>query len=428
MSPVAGVIPGRQGAPTLSRRRGFRAGWTQHTGADSLPDSTNRRSSQFLQRLELLLKIRAAVLHEMEKPRPYATSRPLVIEELDLAPPGDGEVLVRIRAAGLCHSDLSTINGDRPRQMPMALGHEAAGEVVEIGAGVKDLAVGDHVILVFVPSCGHCIPCAEGRPALCEPGAKANGAGTLLSGGMRLSKGGKTIHHHIGVSAFADYAVVARESAIKIERSLAFEEAALFGCAVITGAGAVINTARMPAGSSAAVVGLGGVGLMSMLAARLAGARTIVAIDMLDDKLALAQQLGATHTANARDPDCAEQVRDLTGGGVDFAFEMASSVKALELAYKITRRGGTTVTGSLPHPTHTMWLPATNLVAEERTLKGSYVGSCVPQRDIPRFISLYQQGLLPVDRLMSERITLDQINEGFDRLADGGSVRQIVVP
>lgn len=373
------------------------------------------------------MKTRAAVLYEMEKPRPYAVSRPLVIEELDLAPPGPGEVLVRIRAAGLCHSDLSTINGDRPRQMPMALGHEAAGEVVEVGANVKDLAVGDRVILVFVPSCGHCIPCAEGRPALCEPGARSNGAGTLLSGDIRLSKDGKRIHHHIGVSAFAEYAVVARESIVKIDKSLPFEEAALFGCAVITGAGAVINTAKVPAGSSAAIVGLGGVGLVSMLALRLSGCRTIVAIDMLDDKLDLARQLGATHAINARDPKCAEHVRDLTGGGVDYAFEMASSVKALELAYRITRRGGTTVTGSLPHPTHTFALPATNLVAEERTLKGSYVGSCVPARDIPRFIALYQQGLLPVDRLMSERIGLDEINEGFDRLADGGTVRQIVV-
>ncbi len=374
------------------------------------------------------MKTRAAVLYEMEKPRPYAISRPLVIEELELSPPGPGEILVRIRAAGLCHSDLSTINGDRPRQMPMALGHEAAGEVVELGAGVKDLAVGDHVILVFVPSCGHCLPCMEGRPALCEPGAKSNGAGTLLGGTMHLSKANTPIFHHIGVSAFADYAVVARESAVKIDRSLPFEEAALFGCAVITGAGAVINTAKVPPGTTAAVVGLGGVGLMSMLAARLSGCRTVIAIDMLDDKLALAKQLGATHTLNARDPKCAEAVRDLTGGGVDFAFEMASSVKALELAYRITRRGGTTVTGSLPHPSHTMALPATNLVAEERTLKGSYVGSCVPQRDIPRFIALYQQGMLPVDRLMSERIGFDDINLGFDRLAEGGSVRQILVP
>lgn len=374
------------------------------------------------------MKTRAAVLTAMEKPRPYAVSKPLVVQELDLDPPGHGEVLVRIKAAGLCHSDLSTINGDRPRQMPMALGHEAAGEVIECGPGVRDLKVGDHVILVFVPSCGHCIPCAEGRPALCEPGFKANGAGTLLSGGIRLKHNGQTVYHHIGVSAFADYAVVAQESAIKIDKSLAFEEAALFGCAVITGAGAVINTAKMPAGSSAAIVGLGGVGLVSMMAAKLAGARTIVAVDMLDDKLKLAKQLGATHVVNARDPNCVEHIKDVTQGGVDFAFEMASSIKALELAYKITRRGGTTVTASLPHPTHTMALPGTNLVAEERTIKGSYVGSCVPMRDIPRFIALYQQGQLPVDRLMSERVGFDQMNEAFDKLADGGTVRQILIP
>jgi alcohol dehydrogenase len=374
------------------------------------------------------MKTRAAVITEMEKPRPYATSRPMVIEELDLDPPGEGEILIKIHAAGLCHSDLSTVNGDRPRQMPMVLGHEAAGEVMELGAGVKDLKVGDHVILVFVPSCGHCMPCMEGRPALCEPGAKSNASGTLLSGETRLRRNGKPVHHHVGVSAFAEYAVISRQSAVKIDRSLPYEEAALFGCAVITGAGAVINTAKVPPGTTAAIVGLGGVGLMSMLAAKLSGCRQIVAIDMLDDKLKLAKQLGATHTVNARDPNCIEQVKDLTQGGVDFAFEMASSVKALELAYKITRRGGTTVTGSLPHPTHTMALPATNLVAEERTVKGSYVGSCIPTRDIPRFIALYQQGLLPVDRLMSERIKLDEINEGFDKLADGGTVRQILLP
>jgi alcohol dehydrogenase len=374
------------------------------------------------------MKTRAAVLHEMQKPRPYATSQPLVIEELDLDPPGEGEVLIRIRAAGLCHSDLSTVNGDRPRAMPMVLGHEAAGEVVELGAGVRDLKIGDHVILVFVPSCGHCSPCNEGRPALCEPGAKANGAGTLLSGATRLRRNGKPVNHHVGVSAFAEYAVVARQSLVKIDSTLPYEEAALFGCAVITGAGAVINTAQVKAGASVAVVGLGGVGLMAMLAARLAGCRQIIAIDTLEDKLKLARQLGATHMVNATAPDAVEQVRDLSGGGVEYAFEMASSVKALDLAYKVTRRGGMTVTASLPHPTHTVSIPASQLTAEERTLKGSYVGSCVPQRDIPRFISLYQQGLLPVDRLMSERIGLKDINIGFDRLADGATVRQILVP
>ncbi len=374
------------------------------------------------------MKTRAAVLHEMMQPRPYAQSKPMVIEELDLDPPGPGEVMLRIRAAGLCHSDLSTINGDRPRAMPMVLGHEAAGEVVEVGPGGSDLKVGDHVIVVFVPSCGHCNPCQEGRPALCEPGAKANAAGTLTSGAIRLKRNGKPVFHHVGVSAFSEYAVLARGSLVKIDKSLPFEAAALFGCAVVTGAGAVINTAKVQPGTSTAIVGLGGVGLMSMLALRLSGARQIIAIDMIDDKLKLAKQLGATHTFRAGDPTIVEQVKDISAGGVDFAFGMASSVKALELAYKITRRGGTTVTASLPHPSHQMQVPASNFVAEERTLKGSYVGGCVPSRDIPRFISLYQQGLLPVDRLMSDRITLDQINEGFDKLAEGVTVRQILLP
>jgi len=374
------------------------------------------------------MKMRAAVLREMMKPRPYVGSKPFTIEEVELEAPGEGEVLVRIRAAGLCHSDLSTVNGDRPRPMPMVLGHEAAGEVVELGRGVKGLSAGDHVILVFVPSCGGCLPCMEGRPALCEPAVPANAGGTLISGARRLSISGQPVNHHIGVSAFAEYAVVSRNSLVKIDKELPFDVAALFGCAVVTGAGAVFNTARIPAGASVAVVGLGGVGLMSMLAARAGGSREVIAIDTLDDKLKLAKQLGATHTINALSTDAVKQVKDITGGGVEFAFEMASSVKALELSYQITKRGGTTVTASLPHPDARFALPATNLVAEERTLKGSYIGSCVPGRDIPRYVSLYRQGMLPVDRLLSEHIGLDDINLGFDRLADGASVRQIMVP
>jgi alcohol dehydrogenase len=377
---------------------------------------------------ETPLKTRAAVIRDMTKPRPYALSKPMTIEELDLDPPGEGEVLLRIRAAGLCHSDLSTINGDRPRPMPIVLGHEAAGEVMELGAGVKDFAVGDHVILIFVPSCYGCLPCMEGRPALCEPAAKTNFAATLPSGATRLSLNGKPVYHHVGVSAFSEYAVVSRRSIVKIDKSLPFEEAALFGCAVVTGAGAVVNTAKVSPGSRVAVVGLGGVGLMSLLAARASGARQIIAIDVIEDKLRIAKQLGATHTVNAGDADAVEQVRALSDGGCEYAFEMASSVKALELAFKVTRRGGMTVTGSLPHPTHRFEVPASQMVAEERTLKGSYIGSCVPGRDIPRFIALYQQGLLPVDHLLSERIGLKDINEGFDRLADGASVRQILVP
>jgi alcohol dehydrogenase len=374
------------------------------------------------------LKARAAVLHTVGAPPPYAQSRPLRIEELELGPPGPGEVLVRVRAAGLCHSDLSVINGDRPRPVPMALGHEAAGEVVECGPMVADLVPGDHVVMVFVPSCGHCVPCMEGRPALCEPGAAANTAGTLLGGARRLSMRGAPVNHHMGVSAFADHAVVSRRSLVKIDPALAFEEAALFGCAVLTGVGAVVNTAKVPPGATAAVVGLGGVGMNAILGAVLSGARAVVAVDLFDDKLALARELGATHCVDARAPDAVEQVRAACGGGADFAFEMAGSVQAMELAYRVTRRGGTTVTAGLPHPEHRWPLQHVNLTAEERTVKGSYVGSCVPVRDLPRYIALYREGRLPVDRLMSDRLALEDINAGFDRLASGHVVRQVVVP
>jgi alcohol dehydrogenase len=374
------------------------------------------------------MKTRAAVLQKMGVAPPYAQTRPLVIEELDLAPPGPGEVLVRIHAAGLCHSDLSVINGDRPRPTPMALGHEAAGRIEALGDGVTDLAVGDHVVLVFVPSCGHCLPCSEGRPALCEPAAAANGAGTLLSGARRLSRAGQPVHHHLGCSAFAERAVVSRRSVVRIDPELPFEEAALFGCAVLTGVGAVVNTARVPAGASVAVIGLGGVGLAALLGAVAAGASRIVAVDVAADKLDTALALGATDTFAAGAADCAEAVRAATGGGVDYAFEFAGAVKAMELAYRITRRGGTTVTAGLPPPTAALPLPLVNLVAEERTVKGSYIGTCVPVRDLPRYIALHRQGRLPVRRLLSGTMPLEDINEGFDLLREGRAIRQVVLP
>jgi alcohol dehydrogenase len=382
------------------------------------------------------MKMRAAVLRSMGLPMPYADSRPLSIEEVELAPPGQGEILVRIRAAGLCHSDLSAINGDRPWPMPIVPGHEAAAEVVELGAGVSDLAIGDHVALIFRPNCGTCPSCATGRPALCGPGGESNASGSLLGGYKRLravggpgidGQVGGALNHHLGCAAFAQYAVVSRRSAVRIDPSLPWEEAALFGCAVITGAGAVVNTAKVEAGARVAVVGLGGVGFSSLLAARAVGAVEIIAIDMLDAKLEKARELGATRCFNATDPAVIEQVKAATGGGVDYAFEMAGSVKALELAYRITARGGTTVTAGLPNPAHKWELQAVSLIAEERTVKGSYVGSCVPSRDIPRFIAMYRAGLLPVDRLLSERITLDEINPALDRLARGESIRQVIM-
>ena len=369
--------------------------------------------------------MKAAILTEMGRPRPYATSKPLVVEEVQLDPPGPGELFVRIKATGLCHSDLSVINGDRPRPMPMVLGHEAAGEVLECGPGVTDLKPGDQIVLVFVPSCGSCLPCMEGRPGLCEPGARANVAGTLLSGARRLRLHEVPINHHIGVSGYAEYAVVSRRSAVKVDSSLPAHEAALFGCAVLTGVGAVVNTAKLQAGTSVAVVGLGGVGLSALLGADAAGAGEIIAVDVSPQKLEVAARLGATKTVHAG-PDVVNEVRDLTHGGVDFAFETASSVPALQLAYDITRRGGTTITASLPNPEHRFSIPAVQLTAEERTVKGCYIGSCVPARDIPRFIALYLRGKLPVNRLLSEIISIDGLNEAFDRLAEGKSIRQVM--
>lgn len=383
----------------------------------------------------MAIRMRAAVLREMGLPAPYAQSRPLSIEEVSLDPPGRGEILVRIHAAGVCHSDLSAINGDRPWPMPIVVGHEAAAEVIELGEGVTDLAVGDHVALIFRPSCGSCPSCAVGRPALCIPGGEANNAGSLLGGykrlravaGIGIDGTGSSLHHHLGCAAFAEYATVSRRSAVRIDPTLPWDEAALFGCAVITGAGAVVNTAKVEGGTRVAVVGLGGVGFSSLLAARAVGARQIVAVDRLESKLAKARELGASHCFDAADPDVVAKVKEATGGGVDYAFEMAGNVNALELAYRITGRGGTTVTAGLPNPNARWPLQAVSLIAEERTLKGCYLGSCVASRDVPRFIAMYQAGLLPVDRLLSERITLDEINPALDRLARGESIRQVIL-
>ena len=374
------------------------------------------------------MRVRGAVLRAMGLPAPYARSQPLRIEQLRLDPPGPGELRVRVLAAGLCHSDLSVIDGSRPRVIPMVLGHEASGEILEAGPGTPGFEAGDRVVFAFVPSCGSCAPCAGGRAALCEPGAQANVAGTLLAGARRWHDAGNAdLHHHLGVSAFAEQVVVSARSVVRVDADLDPAIAALFGCAVLTGVGAAINCAQMKLGQSLAVVGLGGVGLSALLGGLAAGARQIVAIDKLDAKLAVARELGATHAFRADDPDLVAQVKAATGGGVDVAVEAASTVEALMTAYQITRRGGTTVTVSLPPPNATLNVPAVNLVVEERTLKGSFLGSAVPARDIPRFIALYKAGRLPIDRLVTHRIKLDDINHGFDRLARGEAIRQVIV-
>ncbi len=373
------------------------------------------------------MKTKAAVLYTMEHAHPYVESQPLKIETLELADPGHGEVLVKVAAAGLCHSDLSVINGSRPRVMPMVMGHEASGVVVEVGAGVRDLAAGDHVVFSYLPICGHCVPCASGRAVMCENGAQSNTEGSLLNGARKFKTAdGKELHHHLGVAGFSEYTVAVRESLVKIDPTLPLDIAALFGCAVLTGVGAVVNTAKVSPGSSVAVFGMGGVGLSTVMGAKAAGAYPIIAVDPLETKRDLAKSFGATHTVDALADDCIEQIKAISKGGVAYSFEAVGHAKVLENAYYSCARGGTTITIGLPDPKQMLSIPAVSLVAEERILMGSYMGSAVPSRDIPRFIAMYQNGILPVDLLQSKKIKLEDINQAFDDLHSGKEVRQIV--
>ncbi|MEO9176751.1 MAG: zinc-binding dehydrogenase [Gaiellales bacterium] len=372
------------------------------------------------------MKTKAVVLEALGLAGPYAETRPLQVVELELDAPGAGELLVRVEAAGICHSDLSVIDGSRPRPVPLALGHEAAGVVEAVGPGVRDVVEGDHVVLTFVPSCGVCGECSGGRPALCPAAAASNAAGSLLYGGRRLHRAGADVHHHLGVSAFSERVVVARGSAVVLPRDVPFEIAALFGCAVLTGAGAVLETAGLRAGESAAVFGLGGVGLSAVMGAAVAGASPIIGVDPVASKRALALELGATAVFA---PDDAEAgIADLTSGGARYTFETAGRAAAFEAAYRSTARGGTTVAVGLPDPSATVALPLAALVGDGRTIIGSYMGSTVPQRDIPRLLALWAAGRLPVERLHTATIGLDELNEGMDALASGEAVRQIVVP
>jgi len=373
------------------------------------------------------MKTTAAVLRAVTDQRPFGVSRPMRLEEVELGAPRAGELLVRVEAAGVCHSDLSVVDGSRVRPLPMALGHEAAGVVEEVGSGVRDVQRGDHVVLTFVPSCGLCAECSSGRPALCGPAAAANGAGTLLHGPSLLRDGaGQNLHHHLGVSGFARHAVVARESAVVVPRDVPLPTAALFGCAVLTGAGAVLNTASVRPGQSVAVFGLGGVGLASVMAARVASAWPILAVDPVPAKRALALELGATA---AFAPEEAEKgVKDLTGGGAEVTFEAAGVPAVLEAAFRAARRGGTTVAMGLPHPSKTVALPALAFAGLGQSLVGSYMGSAAPQRDIPRYLALWKAGRMPVDRLQSATMPLDRINDAFESLAAGAAVRQVLLP
>ena len=286
------------------------------------------------------MKMKAAILRSSSAQRPYSVSKPLSIEDVELDPPKRGEVLVRIKAVGLCHSDLVAISGERAKPMPIVIGHEAAGIVEELGEDVKGFAIGDHVVPSYVASCGHCEMCSVGRPALCEPATVANAKAVFKDGTTRLHQGSTRIHHHSGVAGFAEYSVLPEEALVKIDKSIPFEHAALFGCGVVTGVGAVINSAEAKPGQFIAVVGLGGVGLSAVLAALAIGAGKVLALDLSQEKLQFAKELGVHHALNAADEDVIEQVLALTGGGVHCAIETAGSGQALQTAYNITRRGG----------------------------------------------------------------------------------------
>jgi Zn-dependent alcohol dehydrogenase len=366
-----------------------------------------------------MVEIRGAVLERIGAPRPYTTSRPLVVEQLDLAPPGAGELLVRIEAAGVCHSDLSVVDGNRVRPVPMLLGHEAAGIVEQVGTGVTAAEPGQRVTLTFLPRCGRCPACATDGLTPCEPGSAANAAGTLLGGGIRLSRAGEPVHHHLGVSGFASHAVVSQASAVPVPDDVPPSVAALLGCAVLTGGGAVLNVGRPVPGQTVAVVGLGGVGMAALLTALAHDSVDVVAVDVLPEKLAAARALGAQRGYTP------QQAID---GGVraPVVIEAAGHPAALQTAIALTAPGGRTITVGLPPPDARISLAPLGFVAEGRSLIGSYLGSAVPGRDIPRFVALWRSGLLPVQALVSDNIALDDINAAMDHLADGTAVRQLV--
>lgn len=365
------------------------------------------------------MQIRSAVLQEMGRSRPYADSRPLVVEALELAAPGPNELLVRMEAAGLCHSDLSVIEGNRPRPVPMALGHEATGIIVEVGANVT-LRLGQRVVMTFLPRCGECRSCALDGIAPCEPGSAANAAGTLLDGGRRLTRpDGSEIHHHLGVSGFSTYAVVDQRSVVAIGDDVPPEVASTLSCAVLTGGGAVLNAGHARSGDRIAIVGLGGVGMAALLTALTVEPAQLIAVDLHQAKLDLARDLGAE---TALTPD------ELAAQGVeaDLVIECAGSARALETAITAAAVGGRVVTVGLPPPDARVSVSPLELVAKAKSIIGCYLGSAVPSRDIPIFADLWRSGRLPVEKLVSASIGLDDVNEAMDELAAGSVLRQII--
>jgi Zn-dependent alcohol dehydrogenase len=374
------------------------------------------------------MRITAAVMYEQGLPAPYAESRPFRIEDVELSGPDEGEVLVEVRAAGLCHSDLSQVAGLRKRTLPVVGGHEGAGIVREVGRGVSQLKPGDHVVMTVATGCGHCRYCVNIKAALCEGVTASRSQGILANGARKLRRADNPIFHYSGISSFAQFAVTMPNALIKIDPTVPLDIAAMFGCGVVTGAGAVFNTAQVRPGQKVAVIGLGGVGLNAVMAAKISGASEIIGIDILEDKFPLAKELGCTSTLSARDPNIVATIRDITRGGVDFAFEISGAKSAMATANAITCKGGDVICVGLGASGELYQYPHTSLVGEQKAIRGSLMGAGVAERDIPLYIEFFKAGRMPVDRLKSATMGFEGLNLSLDRLDRGEVVRQMLLP
>jgi len=366
------------------------------------------------------MKTKAAVLYEYGKA--------LVIDELELASPKEKEVLIKNKAAGLCHTDLSIINGViRMPPLPCIPGHEGAGVVQEVGPGVTKVKAGDPVLLMWVPVCGQCYYCLRGQTYLCAEKDKTR-SGTMLDGTCRLRKGSQDIHSTLGVGCFTEYNVVSEQSVLPIDPSIPFDMAAVVGCGVITGVGAVINKAKVKPGSSVAVVGVGGVGLNVIQGAVLANATKIMAIDILDSKLELARQFGATHVINASKEDPLERVMEITQGiGADYAFEAVGTAEAALTAYNLIRRGGCVVVVGVPGLDAKLTLPLVEIPGMEKSILGCNYGSGDSRTDLITLLELYKAGRIHLEQLVTKRYSLEEINRGFEDLEAGKNIRGVII-
>jgi len=360
---------------------------------------------------------RAAICRELNKP--------VVVEEISVEPPKAGEVTVKLAACGVCHSDLSATNGTLAMPQPLVLGHEAAGEVVEVGRDVSSLAVGDHVVSSFIYMCGECRFCVAGRPVLCIEQGKA--VTTLPDGTVRTRDArGQPLNVFSGCGVMAEYATLHKDNVVKIDPKIPLDRAALVGCAVTTGVGAVFNTARVAPGSSVAVFGCGGVGLNVIQGARIAGAERIIAIDTLEAKLDMARQFGATDVLLSKE-DPVKPLKKLTGGGPDYAFECVGNGELAAAAYRAIRRGGMAVVVGVAKPGDSTAVRTMTLPFEEKTLTGSYFGSCVPRTDFPRMLNLYLGGKLMLDELITRRYPVEAAPQAFADLESGRNARGVIV-